>query len=100
LSRCDQRFPATEQFVVDWAEFIQPLLPLGVSGDTLTGWVNLAGGLKQQRLPPAFSKATVEIKEGAVLGAPGVAAAVGFAALEVALDEGALEQLGGKMKGA
>jgi hypothetical protein len=29
-----------------------------------------------------------------------VAAAVGFAALEVALDEGAMEQLRGKMKGA
>jgi len=37
--------PAAEQFVVDLAEFIQPLLHLGVSGDTLTGWVNLAGDL-------------------------------------------------------
>jgi len=100
LSRRDQRFPATEQFVVDLADFIQPLLHLGVSGDTLAGLVDLAGGLKQQRLHPALSKATVEIKEGAVLGAIGVAAAVGFAAPEVALDEGAMEQLGGKMKGA
>jgi len=50
--------------------------------------LDLVRGFEQERLHVAFGKAPVEIKERAVLGPAAMAVAVGFAALEQALDQG------------
>ena len=87
--------------MIDLADFIEPLLHLGVSGHTLAGLVELGCGFEQERLHLAFGEAAVQIIEGAVFGAGGgVAVAVGFAACEETLDEGGVEELWGELKGA
>ncbi len=48
----------------------------------------------------AFGKAAVEIKERAMLEAPGVALAVGFAAFEVAFQQRGTEEVRRRFEGA
>jgi len=86
--------------VIDLADLVEQPLHLGISGHTLTCLVDLVWGFKQQRLHLALGEAAVEIKEGAVLGAAGVAVAIGFATLEESLDQGGVQEVGGQFKGA
>jgi hypothetical protein len=90
---------AAEQFVIDLADLVEHLQHLGISGHAVPGLVDLVGGLQQERLHLALGEAAVEIKERAVLGAAGVAAAVGFAALQESLDQGGVEEVGREFKG-
>jgi hypothetical protein len=62
--------------------------------------VDLVGGFEQERLHLAFGETAVEIKERAVLGTAGVAAAIGLAALEEPLDQGGVKDPGGQLEGA
>jgi hypothetical protein len=87
--------------VIDLANLIEHLLHLGVGGQALTGLINLVGGLQEERLHLAFGKATIEVKERAVLGAAHLmAVAVGLATFHISLDQGGVEEVGRKLKGA
>ena len=86
--------------MIDLTDFIEHLLRLGISGNTLTGLVDLVRGFKQERLHLAFGEAAVEIKERAVLGTAGVAVAIGFATFEESLDQRGVEHLWGQSKRA
>ena len=73
--------------MIDLTDFIEYLLRLGISGDTLPGLVNLGLGLEQERVHPPFGEATIEIKEGAVLGSLVVASALRFATFEESFNQ-------------
>ena len=80
--------------MIDLADFVDHPLHLSISLHTLTCLVELVRGLQQKGLHPAFGEAAVEIKERAVLGAAGVAAAMGFATFEESLDHGGVQEPG------
>ena len=86
--------------MIDLADFVEHPLHLDIGVDALTCLVDLSGGLEQERLHLAFGEAAVEIKERAVLGAAGVAVAMGFATFEESLDQGGVQDLGGEFKRA
>ena len=94
-----QSFTAAEQFVIDLADFIQELLCLGVGGQALAGLVDLILGFEQERLDLSFGKAAVEIEEGTVFGATGVAVAVGFTAFEEAFEQRGVKEVGRRFEG-
>jgi hypothetical protein len=84
---------APEQFVVDLADLVEALLDLAVSGQTLARLLDLVRSLEQERLHLALGKAAVEVKERTMLGAGGVAVAVGFATFHKALDQGGVKEV-------
>ncbi len=86
--------------MVNLADLVEALLDLRVSGETLARLLELVGSFEQERLHLAFGKAAVEVKEGAVLGARGVAVAVGLATFHEALDQGGVEEVRWEFKGA
>ena len=86
--------------MIELTDFIEQLLRLGISGNTLTGLVDLVRGFKQERLHLAFGEAAVEIKERAVLGTAGVAVAIGFATFKESLDQRSMQDVGRELKGA
>ncbi len=86
--------------MIDLTDLIQHLQQLRISGHTSACLVDLVWGLKQQRLHLPFGEAAVEIKKGAVLGAAGVAVAVGLATFEEPLDKRGVQDMGRKFKGA
>jgi hypothetical protein len=86
--------------VVDLADLIELFLDLRVSGEASARLLDLIRGFEQERLDLTFGKAAVEIEEGAVLGAGGVAVAVGLATFHEALDQGGMENFWGELKGA
>jgi hypothetical protein len=88
-----------EQFVIDLADFIEDRLRVGVGGQALAGLLDLLLGFEQERLELSFGKAAVEIKEGAVFGALGMAVAVGFAAGQEAFEQGGTKEVGRGFEG-
>ena len=86
--------------MINLADFIEHLLHLGIGGQALTCLIDLVGGLEQERLHLAFGEAAVEIKERAMFGAAGVAVTVGLATFHESLDQGGVQHLRGKLKGA
>jgi hypothetical protein len=82
-----------EQLVIDLADFIEDLLRLGEGGQALAGLIDRILRFEQERLDLSFGKAAVEIKEGAVFGALGMAAAVGFAAFEEAFEQPGVKEV-------
>jgi hypothetical protein len=95
-----QAFAPTEQFVIDLADFIQELLRLGISGDAEPGLIDLRLGFEQEGLELAFGKAAVEIEEGTVFGAAGVAQTMGFATFEEAFKQRGVQEVGRWFEGA
>ena len=91
---------APEQFVVDLADFIEHLLCPGIGGHTLAGLHDLLRGFEQKRLHLAFGETAVEVEKRAMPGAGGMAAALGLAALKIAFDDGGVQEVRGKGKGA
>lgn len=73
---------------------------MGISLQALAGLVDLVLGFEQKRLEATFGKAAVEIEEGAMFGAFGVAVTIGFAAFEGALKQGSTEEMRCELKGA
>jgi len=86
--------------VIDLADLVEHLKGLGVGGDTLASLVNLGWGFKQERLDLPFGEAAVEVKERAMLGPAGMAAASGLATLEESLDQRGVQDLRGELEGA
>ena len=86
--------------MVDLTDLIEPLLDLRVSGQAVARLVDLVRSFEQERLHLPFGKAAVEIKERAVLGAGGVAVAVGLATFHITLDQGSVEDFLGELEGA
>ena len=91
---------APEQFVIDLADFVEDLLHLRISGQTLAGLSKLRR-FEQERLHLALGEAAVQIEEGPVFSAGSrVALAVGLATFEVSLDEGRVKDLRRESEGA
>ncbi len=86
--------------MVNLADLVEPFLDLGVSGQALARLLDLVRSFEQERLHLAFGKAAVEVKERTVLGAAGVAMAVGLATFHEALDQGGVEEVRWEFKGA
>ena len=93
-------FTAAKQYVIDLADFIEGLLDLGVRSHAFSSLLDLDLGLEQKGLKPAFGKAAVEVKEGAVLWAICMAATVGLATFDGTFDQGSMHEMGWEVKGA
>ena len=98
--RASQRLAATEQFIIDLADFIKDLLHLGAGRQALAGLIDLFLGFEQERLEVALAKRAVEIEKGTVFGAGGVAAAIGFATLEQAFEQRSAHEVGREVERA